>query len=51
MGICEHVNLSPVRLISNAAEIREMGRVALETVVSYYESLAAGRPVVRPTTS
>ncbi|HJZ98146.1 MAG TPA: aminotransferase class V-fold PLP-dependent enzyme [Candidatus Solibacter sp.] len=40
-----------MRLISNAAQIREMGRVALETVVSYYESLAAGRPVVRPTTS
>ena len=51
MGICEHANLSPVRLISNAEEIREMGRVALERVVSYYESIAAGRPVVRPTTS
>ena len=38
-------------LISNAVEIREMGRVALETVVSYYESLTAGRPVLNPTTS
>src|SRR5258708_33060089 len=34
-----------------AEEIREMGRVALELVVSYYDSLAAGRPVLRPTTS
>jgi glutamate/tyrosine decarboxylase-like PLP-dependent enzyme len=44
-----------MKLISGADEIREMGRDALDLVVSYYESLAAGRPairpVVRPTTS
>jgi glutamate/tyrosine decarboxylase-like PLP-dependent enzyme len=28
-----------------------MGQVALETVISYYESLAAGRAVLQPTTS
>ena len=35
----------------SADQIREMGRVALDLVVSYYDSLAAGRPVLRPTTS
>jgi glutamate/tyrosine decarboxylase-like PLP-dependent enzyme len=38
-------------LVPSAAEIREMGRAALDLVVSYYESLAAGRPVARPTSS
>ena len=39
------------RLEPRAEEIREMGRAALDLVVSFYESLAAGRPVLRPTTS
>src|SRR5947199_10282477 len=34
-----------------ADEIREMGQAALDFVVSYYDSLAAERPVLRPTTS
>jgi aromatic-L-amino-acid decarboxylase len=40
-----------MKLTSTADELREMGRVALDTVVSYYESLAAGRAVLHPTTS
>jgi hypothetical protein len=38
-------------LAASAADIREMGREALDLVVSYYDSLASGRPVLRPTTS
>jgi aromatic-L-amino-acid decarboxylase len=51
MEISPHVTLGRVKLTSTAEELREMGRVALDTVVSYYESLAAGRPVLHPTTS
>src|SRR6266496_2533472 len=40
-----------MKLTSTAEEVREMGRAALEVVTSYYESLAAGRPVLKPTTS
>jgi glutamate/tyrosine decarboxylase-like PLP-dependent enzyme len=40
-----------VNLVCDAEDIREMGRVALEKVASYYESLAAGRRVLQPTTS
>jgi glutamate/tyrosine decarboxylase-like PLP-dependent enzyme len=41
----------PSNLEFSADDIREMGRVALDLVVSYYDSLAAGRPVLRPATS
>jgi glutamate/tyrosine decarboxylase-like PLP-dependent enzyme len=41
-----------VNLVCNADEIREMGRIALEKVVSYYQSLVDGsRPAFRPVTS
>jgi glutamate/tyrosine decarboxylase-like PLP-dependent enzyme len=40
-----------VNLVCGAEDIREMGRAALEKVVSYYDSLAAGRPVLQPTNS
>jgi glutamate/tyrosine decarboxylase-like PLP-dependent enzyme len=41
-----------VNLVCTAENIREMGRVALEKVVSYYESLADGsRPAFRPVTA
>jgi glutamate/tyrosine decarboxylase-like PLP-dependent enzyme len=41
----------PSKLEFAAEEVREMGRAALDLVASYYESLAAGRPVLRPSTS
>ncbi len=40
-----------MNLTSSAEQIREMGKVALETVVSYYESLENGRAVLKPSTS
>lgn len=40
-----------MNLTWSAESVREMGQVALETVISYYESLAAGRAVLQPTTS
>ena len=39
------------KLEPSAAEVREMGHAALDLVASYYDSLAAGRPVLQPTTS
>jgi glutamate/tyrosine decarboxylase-like PLP-dependent enzyme len=41
----------PTKLEFPAAEVREMGRAALDLVISYYESLDAGRPVMCPTTA
>ena len=41
----------PPKLEIPAEEIREIGRAALDLVTSYYDSLASGRPVLRPTTS
>jgi glutamate/tyrosine decarboxylase-like PLP-dependent enzyme len=40
-----------MNLTAGADQIREMGHAALDLVVSYYESLAGGRPVLQPTTS
>ena len=40
----------PHNLVGSAAELREMGRAALDLVTSYFETLES-RAVVRPTTS
>ena len=39
------------RLAATPDQVRELGRTALDLVASYYESLAAGRPVLVPTNS
>src|ERR1051326_7796257 len=40
-----------MKLTTSAEQIRKMGHVALETVISYYESLENGRAVLKRSTS